>query len=60
MVDRQGDTDQPIMVVQNCIPVNYSSGANAKATSRIQITYLGTHAYDESGVQDEGDAVNLP
>lgn len=61
MVDRQSAANaEPIMTVQNCIPVNYSTGANAKATSRIQITYMGTHASDESGAQDEGDAVNLP
>lgn len=61
MVDRQAPAgDEPVMTVQNCIPVNYSTGANAKATSRIQITYLGTHASDESGAQDEGDAVTLP
>lgn len=61
MVDRQSASDaEPVMTVQNCIPVNYSTGANAKATSRIQITYLGTHASDESGAQDEGDAVTLP
>jgi hypothetical protein len=48
------------MIVQNCIPINYSTGANAKATSRVQITYLGTHASDEAGAQDEGGAVNLP
>lgn len=60
MVDRQKDDNTPIMVVHNCIPVNYSTGANAKSTSRIQISYLGTHAYDESGVQDEADAVQLP
>lgn len=61
MVDRQSDASaDPVMTVQNCIPVNYSTGANAKATSRIQITYLGTHASDEAGAQDEGDAVTLP
>lgn len=68
MIDRQGANTQgggnpnnePVMTVQNCIPINYSTGANAKATSRIQITYLGTHASDESGSQDEGGAVNLP
>ena len=59
MVDRQ-DTAKPIMDVKNCIPTSYSTGANAKATSRIQITYLGTHAADESGAQDEGGGVNLP
>lgn len=60
MVDRQATDNQPIMTVQNCIPVNYATGANAKSTSRIQITYIGTHASDEAGDQDEGDAVNLP
>lgn len=60
LVDRQSTDDKPVMVVQNCIPVNYGTGVNAKASSRIQITYLGTHAFDESGEQDEGDAVNLP
>lgn len=61
MVDRQaGDDSEPVMTVQNCIPVNYSTGAQAKATSRIQVTYIGTHMSDESGSQDEGDAVSLP
>lgn len=60
MVDRQSTDNTPIMVVQNCLPISYSTGANAKASSRIQISYLGTHAYDESGEQDEADAVQLP
>jgi len=63
MVDRDTTSaagGEPIMVVQNCLPISYSTGANAKSTSRIQITYLGTHASDESGAQDEGGAVNLP
>lgn len=61
MVDRQAAVgDDPAMVVQNCLPISYSTGANAKATSRIQVTYLGTHASDEEGAQDEGGAVNLP
>lgn len=60
MVDRQDQSNTPVMIVQNCIPINYSTGANAKATSRVQITYMGTHASDESGAQDEGGAVNLP
>lgn len=61
MVDRQAATgDAPILTVLNCLPISYSTGANAKSTSRIQITYMGTHASDESGAQDEGGAVNLP
>lgn len=68
LLDRQGanteggtnPNNEPVMTVQNCVPINYSTGANAKATSRVQVTYLGTHASDESGAQDEGDGVNLP
>jgi hypothetical protein len=61
MLDRQADPSAaPIMTVLNCIPVSYATGANAKSSSRIQVTYVGTHASDESGSQDEGDAVNLP
>lgn len=60
MVDRQSTDNTPILIVHNCIPVNYSTGANIKATSRIQVSYMGTHASDESGVQDEGGAVSLP
>jgi len=61
MIDRQGAAgSEPIMSVQNCIPINYSTGANAKATSRVQITYLGTHHSDEAGAQDEGNGVTLP
>lgn len=61
MSDRQAAPDaEPVMVVLNCVATNWSGGVNAKATSRTQISYLGTHAADESGAQDEGDAVNLP
>ena len=60
MVDRQSTDNTPIMVVEGCIPISYSTGANAKATSRIQVTYLGTHTYDESGEQNEADGVSLP
>jgi len=62
MTDRQEEDPSKalIMTVQNCIPVSYSTGANAKSTSRIQISYLGTTHSDESGAQDEGDGVQLP
>lgn len=61
VTDRQAPANAaPILVVQNCVPVSYGTGYSAKATSRVRITYMGTVAYDESGIQDEGDAVNLP
>ena len=61
VTDRQGDpSDEPIATIHNCVPVSYSTGYNGKSTSRIQISYVGTHASDESGAQDEGDGVTLP
>jgi len=61
VTDRQGSASAaPILVAQNCVPTSYGTGYSAKATSRIRISYMGTVAYDESGIQDEGDAVNLP
>jgi len=46
VTDRQGGAT--VLQVDNCIPVNYASGFNAKATSRIQITYLGSVASEEN------------
>ena len=47
--------------VTNCVPVSHSGGYQAKATSRIQVTYKGIKANDESGSQDESaGAANLP
>lgn len=64
IVDRQDNENgspQEIMNVINCVPINYSTGYQARATSRIQITYLGTIASDEAGEQVESaGAVDLP
>lgn len=67
IVDRQDVTDSAkndgptVMKVTGCIPVSYSSGVNAKATSRIQITYMGTKHSDEQDDQDESTgATELP
>ena len=57
--DRQSP-DIPILVAQNCIPVSYSTGYSAKATSRIRVSYLGTKASDEAGDQSEAGATELP
>ncbi|HLD91714.1 MAG TPA: hypothetical protein VI911_12005 [Patescibacteria group bacterium] len=61
IVDRQ-HPEKPIMTVIGCVPVNYATGVNAKATSRIQVTYLGLKHFDESSdSQDESaGASNLP
>jgi hypothetical protein len=61
MTDRKAAaSSEPIMTVVGCVPVSYATGAQAKATSRIQVTYIGTRASDESGAQDEANAVTLP
>jgi hypothetical protein len=57
--DRQNPS-VPILIAQNCIPVSYSTGYSAKATSRIRVSYLGTKASDEAGDQSEAGAVELP
>lgn len=50
-----------IMTVVGAVAVNYSTGHNAKATSKINITYVGTKLEEESGSQDEtGDPSILP
>lgn len=43
-----------------CVPISYDTGVNARATSRMNVTYLATKLTDESGDQEEGGAVNLP
>jgi hypothetical protein len=59
ITDRQ-NPKTPILTVQNCVANSYGTGYAAKALSRIQVTYQGTHASDESGNQDEGSGVSLP
>lgn len=57
--DRQ--TNETIARITGCVPISYSSGVNARASSRVQITYLGLILNDESGAQDESSgATNLP
>jgi hypothetical protein len=61
LVNRKGGPQAaPIMVVENCVPTSLGNGAQAKSTSRIQVSYRGTKASDEDGIQDEGGAANLP
>lgn len=61
VVDRQNEDGPPVMTVKNCIPINYSTGVNAKATSKLQITYLGTvHSDEDSDQAEAGGAASLP
>jgi hypothetical protein len=56
--DRQ--TGKLIMNAIGCIPNSYNTGVNARATSRISITYVGIKLTDESGDQEESNATSLP
>jgi len=58
VVDRQ--SGKTILTAIGCIANSYNGNHNARATSRVTISYTGLRISDESGDQDEGDAVNLP
>ena len=58
VVDRQ--TGETMKTVLGCVPNNNNENFNARATSRVNINYIGLLASDESGAQGEADAVSLP
>jgi hypothetical protein len=59
VVDRQ--TGATIETILGCVPTSDNTNYNAKATSRVNITYMGIRASDEAGDQDEGTgSVSLP
>lgn len=58
VVDRQ--TGAQILTVLNCTPVNTGEGYNAKAVSKVTVSYKGIRAYDESGDSGETGAASLP
>jgi len=49
-----------IMTVVGCKGTSYSGGHNAKATSRFQVSYMGTKLSEEDGDQDENNPTQLP
>lgn len=56
--DRQ--TGQLIMTAIGCIPNSYNTGVNARATSRLSVSYIGLKITDEDGDQEENNPVTLP
>lgn len=59
IVDRQ--TGEVMETILGVVPTTDNVNYNAKATSRVNINYMGIRASDESGSQDEGTgAVSLP
>jgi hypothetical protein len=58
IVDRNSGGN--IMTVVGCKGTSYSGGHNAKATSRFQVSYMGTKLSEEDGDQDENNPTQLP
>jgi hypothetical protein len=59
VVDRQ--TGNTIETILGCVPTSSNVNYNAKATSRVNISYMGIRSSDEAGDQDESaGAASLP
>lgn len=58
VVDRQ--TKSTVLTVTGCVPNAYNGNYNARATSRVTISYTGTVMYDEDGSQAEVNPSDLP
>ena len=56
VADRQ--TGSKLLTVLNCVVTSYSGNFNAKATSKISVTYSGTAAFDESTSSDDDKSSN--
>lgn len=57
VVDRQ--TGETLETILNCVPTNHNTNYNAKATSKVSISYTGTIAYNEDN-NDNDPGNSLP
>ena len=59
VVDRQssGANPVPLETIQGVVPTTDNTNYNAKATSRVNISYLGTISSNEAGAQSESGTV---
>lgn len=55
VVDRQASSGPPVSLetIIGCVPTSDNTNYNAKATSRVNISYMGIISSDESGAQSE-------
>lgn len=59
ITDRQ--SGQVIMTAHGCVPVAYNTSPNARATTRLDIEYVGLRIDDEtSGPQNDPGSAQLP
>lgn len=57
VVDRQ--TGETIETILGCVPTSHNTNYNAKATSKVNISYVGTIAYNEDA-NDNDPGNSLP
>jgi hypothetical protein len=61
VTDRENPNGAPLATVVGCIPNTNSNNFQSRATSKINISYVGTMITDESAPNDaESGAVGLP
>lgn len=55
VVDRESPANNPVVLetINNCVPSSNNTNYNARATSKINISYIGTISSNESGTQSE-------
>lgn len=59
--DRQNPSGAPLATIVNCVPETNNVNYNARATSKVNLTYRGTALTDESTQGDaEGNATTYP
>ena len=59
VVDRQ--SGQTLETIQNCVPTSDNTNYNAKASSRVNVTYTGTIGWNEDQTADnDSGSTDLP
>jgi len=59
VVDRQSPANAPIVLetILGCVPTSNNTNYNAKASSRVNVSYMGIISSNESGTQSESGVV---
>lgn len=60
--DRQNPTGDPLVTIVNCVPETNNVNYNARASSKVNITYRGTAMTDEDSAGDAegGNSTSFP
>ena len=59
VVDRQSPANAPVVLetILGCVPTSNNTNYNAKASSRVNVSYMGIISSNESGTQSESGVV---